>query len=278
MAAGSGLYKTPHELKRLVEPGRVTAAALAAVRAAITSGVTTLDLDAIAERVIRSSGGIPNFALEPGYRHTICASVNDAVVHGVPTRRPLEPGDLVSIDCGADVGGWNGDAAFSVVVADPARPDLVAHRQRLSDTTERSLWAGIAALSRASHVNEVGAAVEDTIDADRDFQYGIIEDFSGHGIGRSMHEEPPVFNFRVRGRGARVKPGLVIAIEPMVTAGGITTHCLADEWTMVTDDGTDAAHWEHSVAVHAGGIWVLTAEDGGGKALAEFGVTPVPIA
>jgi methionyl aminopeptidase len=273
------MYKTPDELLLLVEPGRVTARALAAVRAAVAPGVTTLELDAIAEQTIRASGGVPNFAMEPGYSHTICASVNDAVVHGIPNIRPLEAGDLVSIDCGADVNGWNGDAAFSVVVPDASRPELVTRRERLSNVTEQSLWAGIAALAKASHINEVGAAVEDVIDAGAEpgMPYGIIEDFTGHGIGRSMHEDPPVFNYRIRGRGPRVKPGLAIAIEPMVTLGTIETHVLADDWTIVTNDGTDAAHWEHSIAVHAGGIWVLTADDGGAAGLAPFGVVPVPL-
>jgi len=271
----ASLYKTPDQLRAMVRPGLVTAAALAAVRDAIKVGVSTLELDAIAEAVIRSAGGVPNFALEPGYSHTICASINDAVVHGVPNARTIEPGDIVSIDCGALVDGWNGDAAFTVVMPDPSRPDVVERRLHLSDTTERSLWAGIAAFASAASVNEVGAAVEDEIDGSGVF--GIIEDFTGHGIGRSMHEDPAVFNYRVRGAGARIRPGLAIAIEPMVTLGSIETHELADDWTMVTDDGSDAAHWEHSVARHAGGIWVLTAEDGGAVGLAPFGVVPVPI-
>jgi methionyl aminopeptidase len=271
----ASLYKTPDQLRAMVRPGLVTAAALTAVRDAIEVGVSTLELDALAEAVIRSAGGVPNFALEPGYSHTICASINDAVVHGVPSARTIEPGDIVSIDCGALVDGWNGDAAFTVVVPDPSRPDVVERRRQLSDTTERSLWAGIAAFASASTVNEVGAAVEDEIDGSGVF--GIIEDFTGHGIGRSMHEDPAVFNYRVRGAGARIRPGLAIAIEPMVTLGSIETHVLADDWTMVTDDGSDAAHWEHSVARHAGGIWVLTAEDGGAAGLAPFGVVPVPI-
>jgi methionyl aminopeptidase len=260
----------------MVRPGLVTAAALAAVRSAIRVGVSTIELDQIAERVIRESGGIPNFQLEPGYSHTLCTSINSAVVHGVPSDLRIEAGDLVSIDCGADVDGWNGDAAFSVVVPDPGRPELVARREALTAATERSLWAGIAALATASTVNQVGAAVEESIEASGD--YGIIEDFAGHGIGRSMHEDPEVYNFRVRGGSPRVRPGLVIAIEPMITLGGIETHELSDGWTQVTDDRSDAAHWEHSVARHADGIWVLTAEDGGAAGLAPFGVTPVPLA
>jgi methionyl aminopeptidase len=281
VSRSAGLVKAPDELRAMVRPGLVTAAALDAVRAAIAIGVTTLELDAVAERVIRAAGGEPNFALEPGYRHTICSSINDAVVHAVPSERRIEAGDIVSIDCGALVDGWNGDSAFSLVVPDDSRPDVVARRTRLSDATERSMWAGIAALATASTLNDVGTAIEGAIDGvaaeDGGTPFGIIEDFTGHGIGRSMHEEPTVFNYRIRGGTPKVRPGLVIAIEPMVTLGTIETHVLADDWTMVTDDGSDAAHWEHCVARHAGGIWVLTAADGGAAGLAPFGVIPVPI-
>ncbi len=265
----------------MVAPGLATAASLDAVRSAIRPGVTTLELDAIAESTIRAMGGVPNFIKEPGYHHTICASVNEEVVHGIPSGRVLEAGDLVSIDSGAEVGGWNGDAAISVVVPDPARPALTEERQRLSDVTEQSLWRGIAALASATHLNQIGGAIEDHIisesSAQRGHPYGILEDYVGHGIGRSMHEEPPVFNYRVRDRGPQVKPGLVVAIEPMVTLGGIDTYTREDEWTVATSDGTAAAHWEHSVAVHARGIWVLTAQDGGAAGLARLGVVPVPI-
>lgn len=276
MAFGKrGIYKTPAELRLMVEPGRITAASLAAVRSAIVPGTTTGELDRIAEATIRGLGGVPNFMKEPGYRHTLCVSVNDEVVHGVPGERLIQPGDLVSVDSGAEIGGWNGDAAFSVVVPDPTRPDLVARRQQLADVTERSLWAGIAALATARKLNELGGAIEDEIESAGAF--GIVEDYTGHGIGRSMHEDPPVFNYRVRGASPDIKPGLVVAIEPMVTAGAIDLHVLADDWTIATDDGSDAAHWEHSVAVHANGIWVLTAEDGGAAGLAPFRVAPTPI-
>jgi methionyl aminopeptidase len=256
-------------------PGLLTAASLAAVRAAIRPGITTGELDAIAEATIRGGGGVPNFSKEPGYRHTICVSVNDEIVHGIPGSRVIEAGDIVSIDSGAEYEGWNGDAAITVVIPDPSQPELVRQRQTLSDVTEQSLYAGIAALSRATRLGEVGAAIEDYID-DRG-TYGILEDYTGHGIGRSMHEPPAVFNYRVRDLGARVLPGLVVAIEPMVTLGGIETSVRDDGWTVVSADGTAAAHWEHSIAVHRDGIWVLTAEDGGAVALAPFGVTPVPL-
>lgn len=275
MRRRNSIYKTPAELRLMAKPGLLTAASLVAARKAIKPGVTTLQLDAAAEKAIRSGGGVPNFMKEPGYRHTVCASINEDVVHGIPGGRVITPGDIVSIDSGAEFGGWNGDAAFSMVVPDPSRPELVAERQKLVDATEQSLWHGIAALSRVSHLNEVGAAIEDYIDSQG--HYGILEDYVGHGIGRSMHEEPPVFNYRVRDRGPVVKPGLVVAIEPMVTMGGIETFTGEDGWTVTTSDGSFAAHWEHSIAVHADGIWVLTAEDGGAAGLAPLGVVPVPI-
>jgi len=280
VAFRSNLYKSAAELKLMVAPGVITAAALDAVRAAIVPGITTLELDAIAEQVIRDAGAEPNFMLVPGYRHTICASVNEEVVHGIPGSRVIQPGDIVSIDCGAQLDGWNGDSAFTVVVPDPTRPELVAERRRLADVTEQSLWHGIAALASVKRLNQVGAAIEEYIESaprTGGGDWGIIEDYTGHGIGRSMHEDPPVFNYRVREKGPEVKPGLAVAIEPMLTVGTIETVTLADDWTVATVDGTMAAHWEHSIAVHSGGIWVLTLADGGAAALAPLGVVPVPI-
>lgn len=266
--------KSEDQIRKMRVAGLLTQKALEAVRAAIKPGVTTLELDQIAEKTIRDGGGIPNFQLVPGYYHTICASVNSEVVHGIPTNRVLEAGDLVSIDCGAEVDGWNGDSAFSMVV--PGRDDAqTKERQRLSDVCEGSLWAGIAALSKAKRLNEVGVEIEKYI-LDRG-NFGILEQYVGHGIGRSMHEDPAVFNYRVRDLGPKVEPGLCVAIEPMITAGNQRTQVQEDEWTVATKDGSDGAHWEHSVAVHSKGIWVLTALDGGAEGLKPFGVTPVPL-
>ncbi|BDZ49098.1 methionine aminopeptidase [Frondihabitans sucicola] len=271
----SGIYKTPDELRRMLRPGLLTEASLDAVAAAIRPGITTAELDAIAEKTIRDGGGEPNFMLVPGYHKTLCVSVNDDVVHGIPGDRVLVAGDIVSVDSGAQFEEWNGDSARTFVVDDPADPARFAARQHLNEVTEQSLWHGIAALATAKHLNQVGEAIEDFIESQGDF--GILEDYVGHGIGRSMHEDPPVFNYRVRGNGPAVKPGLVVAIEPMVTAGGIDTFTQDDEWTVTTRDGSDAAHWEHSVAVHSGGIWVLTASDGGAEKLAPLGIRPVPV-
>jgi methionyl aminopeptidase len=212
-----------------------------------------------------------------GYRHTICVSVNEQVVHGIPGDRVLQAGDLVSVDAGAQFDGWNGDSAFTMVVPGDAPAPLVAERQHLSDVTEGSLWAGIAALASASRLGEVGTAIESYIEAHSppgSAPYGILRDYVGHGIGRKMHESPSVFNYRVADPGPEVRPGLAVAIEPMVVAGDEATFVEDDDWTVSTVDGSAGSHWEHSVAVHDGGIWVLTAPDGGAAKLAPFGVVP----
>lgn len=269
------IYKSPAQLRLMEAPGRAAADALEAMAAAVRPGVTPLELDAIAERAIRDAGGAPNFMLEPGYRHTICANVNAHVVHAIPDERPLEPGDIVSLDVGAVIGGWHSDAAITVALPDPSRPDRTESLERLSQVTEQAMWHGIARLAAAKHLNEVGEAVAEYVHAHSDF--GILEDYIGHGIGRRMHEDPPVFNVPVARRGPEVRPGLVVAIEPIISAGGIDTVVEDDDWTVTMADGSMSAQWEHSVAVHAGGIWVLTAPDGGAAGLAPLGVTPVPI-
>lgn len=269
------IYKSPAQLRLMEAPGRATAAALAAMAAAVRPGITTLELDAIAEQAVRDAGGEPNFMLEPGYNHTICANVNQHVVHAIPTDRPLEPGDIVSLDAGAVVQGWNGDAAITVVIPDDSRPEHTAALERLSFVTEQAMWRGIARLANAKHLNEVGAAVEAYVQSES--SYGVLEDYIGHGIGRSMHEDPPVFNVSMPRKGPEVKPGLVVAIEPIVSAGTIETVIEDDDWTVTIADGSMSAQWEHSVAVHSRGIWVLTAPDGGAAGLAALGVVPVPI-
>jgi methionyl aminopeptidase len=281
MAREEYTAKTNAEILKMREAGLITRKALDAVRAAAKPGVSTIELDNIADETIRSFGARSNFQLVDGYVHTICSSINDEIVHGIPRAdRILRAGDILSIDCGAEFNEWNGDSAFSIVVPGEADAELVASRQQLSDVTEGSLWVGIAALAKAEFLNEVGTAIEAFIyeqaeEHGRD--YGILEDYIGHGIGRTMHEEPPVFNYKTRHKGPKVLPGLVVAIEPMVTGGSDRVRVLADGWTVSSKDGSDAAHWEHTVAVHEDGIWVLTAEDGGVAGLAPFGIVPTPI-
>lgn len=272
--------KTNAQIILMREAGLITAAALAAARDAIRPGISTLELDKIADDTIKAMGGHSNFQLVPGYHHTITASVNDEIVHAIPTHaRILAAGDIISVDCGAEIGEWNGDSAITIIVpgGDAA---LVAKRQLLSDVTEQSLWVGIAALANATHLNEVGHAIEDFIESQEALhrqKFGILEEYVGHGIGRSMHEDPPVYNYGVRDKGPKVVPGLVVAIEPMITAGSAKTKILADGWTVSTKDKSDASHWEHTIAVHDKGIWVLTEPDGGTAKLAPLGVVPVPL-
>jgi len=265
----------------MVTPGLITAASLAAARSVAVAGTTTAEVDAAAEAAILALGGKPNFKLVHGYHHTVCTSINDEIVHGIPGDRILEPGDILSIDSGAIFEGWNGDSAITVVVPDARRPDVVAEREQLSRVTEAALWVGIAQLARAKYLNEVGEAIEGFIEDEGEslgHTYGILTDYIGHGIGRDMHEDPPVFNYRVRQKGPEVKPGLVVAIEPMVVMGSPETKILDDGWTISTVDGSSASQWEHTVAIHRDGIWVLTAEDGGAAKLAPFGITPTPFA
>lgn len=267
--------KTPEQIQKMRVAGLITAKALEEVKKICVAGVSTLELDRVAIETIESMGAHSNFQLVPGYHHTICASINEEVVHGIPAKeRILQAGDIVSIDCGAEIDGWNGDSAITIVVPekDGTLPDTekVKSRLELSRVTEDSLWAGIAALWMAERLGEVGAAIQDFIKSQGKF--GILEDYVGHGIGRSMHEDPPVYNYRTKLLGPKVTPGLVVAIEPMVTSGSAKVKVLSDGWTVASKDRSDASHWEHSVAVTEAGIWVLTALDGGQKRLSELGV------
>lgn len=260
--------KDPDEVRAMRPAGLVVARCLAMLHAAAVPGRTTGDLDALAEQYIRDHGGRPSFAEVPGYRHTLCTSINEEIVHGIPGERVLERGDLLSIDCGAIVDGWHGDAAISLIVGgrdigDPADVDLM-------DATLEGLWAGIGALEVGRGLYEVGAAIESALEeaGEQDGRtYGIVEDYVGHGIGREMHMEPNVPNYRVKGKGPTVKNATTVAIEPMVTLGDQANEVLEDEWTVVTLDRSHACHWEHTVAAHSGGLWVLTALDGGASRL-----------
>ncbi|MGO4662365.1 type I methionyl aminopeptidase [Terrabacter sp. 2TAF16] len=270
--------RTDEQLRLMREAGLLVGRTLELLASELRPGLTTLELDRLAEDFIRSNGGIPNFQLVPGYSHTLCTSVNDEVVHGIPGPRVLEAGDIASVDCGAEVKGWNGDAAFTAVVGgrEAGRPEDLA----LIDATEASLYAGIAAMLVGGRLYAVGDAVEASIEAAaaRDGRtYGVIDEYVGHGIGTQMHMDPQIPNYAVRETGPKLVDGFTGAIEPMVTLGGIDTKVLADDWTVVTLDGTRAAHWEHSVAVREDGLWILTAVDGGQAALAAAGAAYAPL-
>ncbi len=264
-------YKSTEQVVAMRRAGLVVAAAHQAVRDAIAPGVTTADLDALAERVIAEAGATPSFLGYHGYPAVLCVSVNDEIVHGIPGPRVLREGDVVSVDCGAIVDGWHGDAAFTVVLDDADPADLA-----LSAATERAMWAAIAALAGGDRLGVVGDAVEEVVEESA-APYGIVQEYVGHGIGTAMHQPPDVLNYRAHDRGPRLRPGLCVAIEPMLTRGSRTTRVLDDDWTVVTEDGQRAAHWEHTVALGPDGIWVLTAQDGGEAGLAPYGVVPVPL-
>jgi len=274
--------KTIEQLRLMRRAGLVVARTLAAVADEIRPGVSTADLDQLAAEVIGSAGAKPSFLgygaddHRQGFPAAICTSVNDEIIHGIPGDRVLKTGDLVSIDCGAIVDGWHGDAAITVAVGDVG-PDL----DQLCAVTRSALWAGIGAARLGGRVGDISAAVEDRIDAlesEHGRPYGIVTEYVGHGIGSAMHQEPDVPNVGRAGRGPRIVPGLALAIEPMITLGPADNHAADDGWTVVTDDGSAAAHWEHTMTVTGQGIWVLTAEDGGGAELVGSGLPFGPLA
>lgn len=266
--------KTDDQIRTMRRAGLVVREALdAAAAVAARPGVTTLDVNAAAAAAIAAAGATSNFLHygDPPFPAQTCISVNEEIVHGVPGTRVLQRGDLVSIDCGAIVDGWHGDAAITVVcggdqAALPGDLDLSA-------ACRSGLWAGIAACATGRTLNDVGGAIEDAIGG----RYSILEHYTGHGIGTAMHMPPDVMNYRVDGRTQKLRPGLCIAIEPMVTAGSSEVVTASDDWTVVAVDGSRSAHWEETVAIHERGIWVLTSADGGAADLASFGVTPVPL-
>jgi methionyl aminopeptidase len=242
--------KSAKELAIMREAGRVTASALAAVGAAIEPGITTAELDAIAERVIREAGARPAFKGYRGFPATICASLNQEVVHGIPGKRKLAQGDILSVDVGAIVDGYYGDSARTFGVG-----EVADETQRLLDVTAASLEAGIARCHPGMRLYDIGAAVQRVAE---DAGYSVVREYVGHGIGREMHEEPQVPNYGTPGRGPSLQAGMVLAIEPMVNAGGAAVVSLSDGWTVVTADGARSAHFEHTVAITEEGPEILT--------------------
>jgi methionyl aminopeptidase len=245
------------EVDAMAAAGAIVADALKAVHAAAGSGVSTLSLDEIAESVIREAGAVPSFLGYHGYPASICASVNDRVVHGIPSAaEALAPGDLISVDCGAILDGWHGDAAITFGIGTLSDAD-----QALSDATRESLEAGIAAMVAGNRLTDVAHAIEmgtRAAEVRHHRQFGIVQGYGGHGIGRHMHMDPFLPNEGAPGRGPLLAPGSVLAIEPMLTLGTGTTVVLDDEWTVTTTDGSRAAHWEHTVAVTDSGPRILT--------------------
>ena len=259
--------KTPAQIERMRAAGVVVAETLGLLAAAARPGMTTADLDALAENHIRSSGAVPSFLgySHPPYPASICASVNEEVVHGVPGERVLRDGDILSVDCGAIVDGWHGDAAVTIAigqVSDEARA--------LMRVTEEALWRGLAAARLDGRVGDISHAVESYVREQG--AYGIVEDYTGHGIGSAMHQPPDVPNSGRPGRGPRLIRGLALAVEPMVVTGSPDSSVLDDEWTVVTRDGSLAAHYEHTFTLTDTGAWVLTALDGGRERLEALGV------
>ena len=277
--------KSPAQLAIMREAGLVTAAALRAVADAVEPGISTAELDAIAEREIRAAGAVPSFKGYFGFPATICTSVNEQIVHGIPSpEQVLRDGDLLSIDCGAIARGWHGDSALTLRVgttgqAAEARqpgPYSEAELVGLVQACELALWHGLAQAVPGRRLTDISHAVEQAARAAG--QYGIIREYTGHGIGTAMHMDPPVPNYGRPGRGPVLLPGMALVVEPMLVLGSPQTAVLADDWTVVTEDGSWAAHFEHTVAVTEDGPVVLTAEDGGaaGFAALRSGHTAAP--
>jgi methionyl aminopeptidase len=262
-------YKTPEQLTKMREAGLVVAATLARLTEAITPGVSTADLDEIAERTIREAGAIPSFQGYHGYPASICASVNEQIVHAIPSpEQVLRDGDVISLDCGAILDGWHGDAAVTVGVG-----EIDPKVARMATVAQDAMWAGIATAARAmktgrGRLTDISAAVEAAIR--KAGRYGIVRGYGGHGIGTQMHQDPHVLNYGRPGKGPRLVPGLALAIEPMLTLGSPDTVELSDGWTVITRDRSVAVHVEHTVAFFADGVWVTTAEDGGRERLGEL--------
>jgi methionyl aminopeptidase len=257
--------KSPDQLEVMRAAGLVVARTLRTLAEAIAPGVTTAELDALAEDEILAAGATPSFKGYYGYPATICASVNEEIVHGIPSaERRLRAGDIISIDCGAIVDGWHGDAAVTIGVG-----AIAAAQADLLEVCQAALWRGLAQAQAGGRLGDISHAVETSVrEAGR---YGVVQEYTGHGIGSAMHMDPPVPNYGRAGRGPRLEPGMALAIEPMVMLGGEETILLEDGWTVITADGSAAAHFEHTVAITADGPWVLTAEDGGIAGFARYG-------
>lgn len=258
--------KDLEQLKVMRRAGLLVGQTLQVLRENIKVGMTTDALDAIASANIKRGGGTSNFLGYHGYPKTICVSVNDEIVHGIPGPRILNDGDVVSIDCGAIIDGWHGDAAFSIGLGTVDPED-----QKMMDVCEESMWVGIAAGSHNAKLSDIGYAIEKYVNSQG--KYGILREYGGHGIGTEMHQEPHVLNFGRKGFGPKIVAGMALAIEPMITRGTEKTKVLADDWTVVSNDGSRGSHFENSYVICPDGKpFVLTAIDGGREKLARYGL------
>ncbi|MCA0296869.1 MAG: type I methionyl aminopeptidase [Actinobacteria bacterium] len=270
--------KSAEQIIKMRAAGLVVGRTLKTVREAARPGVTTSELDALAREEIAAAGAVSSFLGYgggfglPPFPAVTCISVNSEIVHGIPGERVLAEGDLVSVDFGVSLHGWHGDSAITFAVGTPS-PEASA----LCETTRQAMWAGIAAARIGGRIGDIAAAVENSVRS-RKLGYGIVAEYTGHGIGTAMHQSPDVPNLGRPGRGELLAKGICLAIEPMLTLGSAATATLDDEWTVVTRDGSLAAHWEHTIALTPAGVWVLTAEDGGEAELAARGVKFGPLA
>ena len=247
--------KTPEEIEQMKKAGALSKMVLRHVGAMVRPGVSTFELDQLAEQIIRMHGGTPAFKGYGGFPGTICASLNDAVVHGIPNPDViLRDGDILSIDTGAIVDGWVGDNAWTYAVG-----RISPEKQRLLDVTEKCMWAGLEAARPGNHLGDIGHAVQSIAEAEG---FGVVREYVGHGIGRDMHEDPNVPNFGHRHTGVRLEPGMVLAIEPMINLGTYKTRQMPDGWLVCTRDGLPSAHFEKTVAITEDGPVVLTCEEG----------------
>lgn len=266
--------KSREQIKLMRAAGQIVATALTEVRDALRPGLSALALDDLARTVILDHGAQPSFLGYQGFPNSLCISINEEVIHGIPSERIIADGDIVSFDCGAIVEGWHADSALTAIAGSPR---LVEHSKLLTATKE-SLWAGIAAMATGRRVKDIGIAVEEEIDRHGDlagWDYGIVEEYVGHGVGSTLHQAPDVPNFFVRGRSPKLRSGMCLAIEPMITLGNPAIELGKDGWTVRTLDHGVSAHFEHTIAILETGICVLTAADAGVGELELFGITAV---
>ena len=270
--------KNDEQLRKMRVSGLLVAQILAAVRDAARPGVSPIELDRLAAAMIADGGAVSSFLGYgggyglPPYPAVTCISVNNVIVHGIPAEHPLVDGDLVSVDFGLSIDGWHGDSAITFGVG-----ELSPERAALSEATRNAMWSGIAAARIGGRIGDISAAVERSVRSART-KYGIVGEYTGHGIGSAMHQPPDVPNLGRAGRGEQLVKGMCLAVEPMITLGSSNTAVLDDEWTVVTRDGSVAAHWEHTVALTSRGLWVLTAADGGEAELTARGAKFGPLA